>query len=708
MKVIIGAGPAGLYTAIKLRQRGIRDIIVYDPRAGDYTRPGHLNLIVLTKIEAVTAVRFSPKGSGIHIKDLERGLYKEARRLGITIENKRFLGLHQDAEHAGVVVSDAMGVEEIIEAEFVFDCTGGRRAVVADVNRLVPDSPLKLETFTKLPVPKRFIAYVKVDEEHWEKFNVVRSMIAAYSVDWINALSFAQSMMKLRALGWKEFTLPDCFGFNFGKNKVCLYLHSPENLSPEHHELWVKTVLECYVPNIRYEQLPSSRKPRFSPFTMGAEALKEVSYKGPHLPTVIALGDAQIDFDYTLGHGIKDGIERINALLDHMEIIDGEIYYFDAEEYLASMRTLITSHKEAVIHSAETLRQSFSAVLEPARLKLRDALMRASSVDRLSIESILEEIEARQSYERAIKKFVESHNQAQQLEVSLSNMRPLMEKLWHIHSELIKAMRGLPPSFETEHREIQKLLSHLADSWKVLGNMLFKNRCPVEAIDAYKKAMDIYDLPSFRGNHPLKELPLYSNLVIAYLRQKQYHEVIAAANIALSIFARCPMDSALSPLREKIVFNLIKAMCFQAQVFLSSHEHDGAQSLHQQVMGIMAEHEGALSPESNASISALVSELYHELVDRLAPDSSFSEPCLGSIAASTTVAPPPLTLSAELHVDPTSAPVVGVADEDARQQMGAVSHATVSTGLQKLGTFAPPPAKISTGARKRYPSCFIL
>ncbi len=43
MYAIVGAGPAGLYLAIKLHQAGVRDIVIYDARAGTYTRPGHLN-----------------------------------------------------------------------------------------------------------------------------------------------------------------------------------------------------------------------------------------------------------------------------------------------------------------------------------------------------------------------------------------------------------------------------------------------------------------------------------------------------------------------------------------------------------------------------------------------------------------------------------------------------------------------------------------
>ena len=42
MRAIVGAGPAGLYLGIKLHQLGVRDVVIYDPRAGKYTRAGHI------------------------------------------------------------------------------------------------------------------------------------------------------------------------------------------------------------------------------------------------------------------------------------------------------------------------------------------------------------------------------------------------------------------------------------------------------------------------------------------------------------------------------------------------------------------------------------------------------------------------------------------------------------------------------------------
>jgi hypothetical protein len=365
MKVVIGAGPAGLYTAIKLRKAGVLDVVVCDPREGHYTRPGHLNYSVFRQAEKGLGIEFWSGEKTGHIKDLERNLYKEARRLNIKFEKKRFLRLHEDAKHPGVVI-DNEGTEEIVLADYVFDCTGSRREVVAAVNRVVPDSPLQLTTITDLPVRHHFIAYVKMSGEDWARLKLATARSESY-LDGSDATSYAQSIIKLRALGWKEFKFPRCYGANFGKDKVCLYLHAPEQLSVDDYDSWVQTVLECYTSPIHYEHLPPSPKPRFMAFISNAEALQQVSYKGNKLPTVIALGDAQIDFDYAKAHGILDGMIRIDALFDHMEILNNEIYYFDAQEYLSTMEELLRDHKEEVTSEALKLKKSFATKLETAQ-----------------------------------------------------------------------------------------------------------------------------------------------------------------------------------------------------------------------------------------------------------------------------------------------------------------------------------------------------
>jgi tetratricopeptide (TPR) repeat protein len=611
-KVIIGAGPAGLYTAIKLRKAGIYDVTVYDPRAGKYTRPGHLNRNVFATAQEGLGIEFWPEDTIGHIKDLERALYKEAKRLGIKIENKRFVRLQADPKKPGVVV-DGEGGEETVEADYVFDCTGTRREVVAAVNKVVPDSPLKLTTITELPVRNHFLAYVKVSKREWARFEENNSRIRNFP-ETIDALDFAQSIIKLRALGWNEFKFPRCYGMEFGKDKVCMYLHAPDNLSKKDYDSWVQTVLECYTKPIHYEHLPPSPKPRFLPFRASAQALQEVSYKGKNLPTVITLGDAQIDFDYYLAHGIRDGMERIDALFDHIEAFDNHIHYFDSTEYLQTINRLLSRHKEAVINEADKMRKSFVDALDAAQLKFRQALLLSKDdQEKRVISDTLKEIEVRQAYAKARQMFVKCHNKSNQVVVTPVSIDGVIVKLNQIHTDLLKAYSGLPASFVTEKKDVQDLLTYLAVSWKEVGNALFKAHKLPEAIDAYKKALDVYNLDGFIAKHILKELSIYSNLAIVYLQSKLYSDAIAAAKAALSIFDSCEAEDQPAALREKIVFNLIKALCAQAEDFLLSQKINEANLLHLKAKNIMNTHESKLTKQTLRSIQDIINELQKHL-----------------------------------------------------------------------------------------------
>lgn len=147
--VIIGAGPAGLYTAIKCKENGL-DVLVLDPRAGEYTRPGFLQNRVFQKMNLDLNGKLGvADGKPLHIKDLERKLYKKATDLGITIKKHEFMGLYADAQSPGILV-EADGVVRRIPTEYVFDCTGRKRAVVDEVNRLDPDSPMQQTTIKRI------------------------------------------------------------------------------------------------------------------------------------------------------------------------------------------------------------------------------------------------------------------------------------------------------------------------------------------------------------------------------------------------------------------------------------------------------------------------------------------------------------------------------------------------------------------------------
>ena len=637
MKVIIGAGPAGLYTAIKLRKAGIRDVVVYDPRAGTYTRPGHLNTNAFVTAERsssahIDADLLSGARTG-HIKDLERQLYREAKRLGIQIENKIFIEFIPDATKPAVVVADLHGTREIVEAEYVFDCTGTSRQVIHAVNALSAEPPFKIKTIANLPVKNHFLAYVKVPSSEFPRLNAAALMYDVPSHLIRPPLNYARSILKLRALGWNELKFPRFYGVSFGKkgesDKACLYFHAPEGLLPRDYDLWVNTVIECYTAPIHFEHYPPPRKfdskPRFLAFNSKAEVLESVSYKGEGLPTVIALGDAQIDFDYYLAHGIKDGLERIDALFEEMDIIEGRILYFNADDYLIKLRSALSAHKDAVTEQATNIKASFSSALESAQLSFRQAMMQTTDSDEIALfDSVLTEIMVRQSYNQAATMFPKCHNEAHQVSFTSSTITSVMAKLEQIHTNLLNAYTHIPVSFDSERQHAKALLTYLPESWKTIGNALVKSGKHAEAIEAYKKAIAIYNLPSFAGHHALNELPLYSNLVIAYLKGQHFPEAIAAGKAALATYTRCEAELRPAALYEKIVFNLLKAMCTQVKALLLIRQKAEATSLRSQAEHLLQTHKTALEGESHAQITTMMQELQVSL--------AVSSPALAALA----------------------------------------------------------------------------
>lgn len=628
MKVIIGAGPAGLYTAIKLRKAGIRDVVVYDPRAGTFTRPGHLDYMVFEKAKRGTGADIDAdllSGTSArngHIKDLERQLYNEAIRLGIRIEKKRFIEFIPHATKPAVVVADVDDLREVVEADYVFDCTGTRREVIHAVNALSVEPPFKTTTITDLPVKNHFIAYIKMPSSDYSRLKMAIDTYNAMGSSFTDTLTDARLFLKLRRLGWHEFKLPRLYCTSFGKrtdhHKACLYLHAPDGLRSENYNEWVRTVIESYAPSIHFEHYPASRKypskPRFMSFELNAEALTTVSYKGDNLPTIIALGDAQIGFDYALGHGISDGMDRIDALFEHMELFDGNIQYFDANEYLSRINVLLRDHKAEVISEAERLKATFSQELGPAQFKFREAAIRSANQAEISqFTAILAEIEARLSYTKAAAMFRKCHDSSHKVSFSSATISPVTVKLDAIHTDILNAYTHLPMSFIAERHHTETLLPYLAESWKTIGNALVKSGKHTEAIDAYKKAIAIYNLPSFAGHHALNELPLYSNLVITYLKGQHFSEAIAAGKAALATYTRCEAEPRPAALYEKIVFNLFKAMCAQVKALLLVREKADATSLRSQAEHIIQTHKTALEGENRVQITAMMQELQASL-----------------------------------------------------------------------------------------------
>lgn len=510
MVVIIGAGPAGLCAGIMLRQAGA-NVVIYDLRAGIYTRPGHLSENVFKKAEETIGVKFWRGGVG-HIKELERHLYTAALHAGVRIEKKHFKKLHPHETEPGIVIVDEDGREETVPAQYVLDCTGSRRDVVHAVNSIAPDSTLKITTFADVPVPTHLLAYIKMDTRQLDEFHKALETGEPFPVA-MPALSFAHSIFELRALGWNELEFPRCYGIDFGKGKICLYLQAPPNLLKENYDHWIKTVMASYSIPGTYEHLSPSinydTKPRLTAFTIKAKMLEKVSYTGIGLPTVIALGDAQINADYRLAHGIGNGLERLKALLHNLTITDGAISSFNPAQYQADIKDSLDSHKGAIIAEVKKQHICFSQALQPAKLKLYKALESApTAAEREAINGILLEIEARQSSIKARRIIVEYEEKPHNVLSDIIRVRDFLI-LEDAQIHLLLALRYLPAYRETERKKTILALVQLAYHWKIMGHQLITSAQSPEAVNAYNKALEIYESFSESPNPLSLEKILY-------------------------------------------------------------------------------------------------------------------------------------------------------------------------------------------------------
>jgi len=598
MYIIIGAGPAGLYTAIKLKKEGVDDLIVLDPRAGDYTRPGHLNINVFRSAEIGIDESFWPGDKVGHIKDLERHLYTIALRLGIKIEKKRFIEIKpKDASsQAQIIVADAEGKEELIDCEYVFDCTGSRRVVINAVNDISASKPFKLEKITEFRVANHFIAYVNIgDESKWVE--LARNLALYWlnfeiSLEIMGPLHIAESLIKLREFGWNELRFPHCYGAYFGKGKVCLYLYTPKNLAPEHYDLWVKTVLECYGSPINYTHLPPSRKPRFVAFKSEAKALQRVAFCREDLPTIIALGDTQIDSHHQLAHGISDGMKRIEALFEHMVVAETKIRYFNPDEYLFKIRTLLLQHKEDIQAAAEEMESNFIEALMPVQKILESAyILSKDGKQKENIAKILSETEGRISYIRAKNIFNEYHDVEYILKTfPAEHLLDIMSNLTTLKDYLFEALTSLPEDFIVERDDVKYLLVKLGESMIKIGIDLFKANNIPQAIIAFKNATAIYDAPSLSRSLKIKHVIAYSNLAFIYKVQKDYDKTISANERVLEIYLSYNGAYKKSGVIEKIIYNLIMALCAKAKELIL-HRIEDSIALYQKAKALTITHE---------------------------------------------------------------------------------------------------------------------
>lgn len=520
--VIVGAGPIGLALAYELHGKGIRNIVLIDPRAGVYTRPGHIHASLFLQLkERLKDCKGFWDNLQFHIKSFERILFKEVEKLkGITIERKQFIDFDKDQK--GIVVIDKEENQETIRCEYVFDCTGSKRELIHKANAFI-DSPL-FEIHDVVPdidVKNHLLAYVKMEHDFLERINSPT----------VKPSNYVSMIEDLRKFGWNQFKLPNCYGVTFPKGKVCLYLECPDNLLEEQYLEWMQTVIN-YLTNstdIHFSTLPSSKKyakkPRIINFSVNPQEISPELKRDERLPLIIPVGDAQIEPNYILASGLSYGLKQVDLVGENLGIGQKTIRTFDTENYLIELNKLMQEQRTALLRHYQQRHQEFI-----------DGLFFAHKIYSLKpnlYPLTQQEINSRIHYAQAL--------------ASLSDQETInIDGLLDVQKQLIKAIMHFPHSLSAMKEHALFILQSIAHHWLDYANSLaIDNRKEQRKI--LKIAVSLYEKSFFNGIYQEDALTIHLEIIKSYLKSKKNEEASSYAQKIIKKYA-----SIESPLMEQI------------------------------------------------------------------------------------------------------------------------------------------------------------
>lgn len=331
--VIVGAGPTGLYFSIKLKQLGVKEVLVIDPRAGKYSRQGYLVDEVFERVAASIGEEIKPSPSQ-HIKDLEYSLYDIALQHQVKIENWEFKGFDPNGY---LIASD-----QKLECDLVFDCSGSKRLVVNKVNELVGHRPpFSIRRIADNPVKHHFYASVHLRD--------ISDLKLIYERAYEDLVQYTPHLKKLQAeFNWPHFFRPIVWSIGkLNEDEVNLYGTAPPDLKKDQYERWLDAVLKLTTDKEvrgRNTSVEHKEDQILNAFTVDPHFTTPSIFAGNsalHLPMVIPLGDALKESDYRRGDSIRINITLIDKLISSIKVGSGYINHIDSEKYEFSVQEML-------------------------------------------------------------------------------------------------------------------------------------------------------------------------------------------------------------------------------------------------------------------------------------------------------------------------------------------------------------------------------
>jgi hypothetical protein len=318
---------------------------------------------------------------------------------------------------------------------------------------------------------------------------------------------------------------------------------------------------------ISFKQLKPSRKytkkPRFLPFHVDPHKVTPALYsKTENLPTVIPIGDAQLDPDYRIGIGIMSGIARVNALLSSVRIDGGNIASINEKQYEALLASPILRHETDIKELYHARRSHFFKSNKEEKSRYAEALkLSDDEKEKQQIQVGINEMNykiAMNLYKTALEKYQMACKDGKNLILNeygnISHEVPLFES----KNLLDQAMITIPDERKESKQEISQSLLRMAENYKKLAKKYFSEQRFSDCEIYFKLSLEIYS-KHFPIQHMQEIVTLHSNLEISENRKNNFDEAIQSANQALQLMPQVMMDEK-EKLHDKIRFSKLSAL----------------------------------------------------------------------------------------------------------------------------------------------------